>query len=116
MTATSPAISLSINPELTGDYEVIVGDRLRDTLESELCLALENRATGEVMSMIPQATHVTRTEAVARVLQHWVPRTRPLTASPQGRLRRGCDSRSPPMRAAETGRTPPAQGRSRIVV
>lgn len=53
--------------ELTADYDVDTGHRLRGNLESDLCFSLENLTTGEMMSVIPMGAHVTQNEAKSAV-------------------------------------------------
>lgn len=49
--------------ELTSDYDLEVGQRLRGNLDSQLCFALENLATGEMLGVIPQGVHLSFDEA-----------------------------------------------------
>lgn len=43
--------------ELSVDQEVEEGHRLRGNLESDVCFAVENLTTGEMISVVPQGTH-----------------------------------------------------------
>jgi hypothetical protein len=49
--------------ELGGDYDVQVGHRLRGSLESDLCFALENLTTGEMFDVVPLGQYASVDEA-----------------------------------------------------
>lgn len=49
--------------ELGSPAAVEVGHRLRGKLESDLCFALENLTTGEMIDVVPQGLHLKVEEA-----------------------------------------------------
>ncbi len=49
--------------ELGTPAAVEVGHRLRGRLESDLCFALENLTTGEMLDVVPKGHHETEDEA-----------------------------------------------------
>lgn len=53
--------------EATQDYELAVGHRLRGNLESDLCFALENLTTGDMLDVMPLGGHLNLDEARRQV-------------------------------------------------
>jgi hypothetical protein len=49
--------------EMTQDYEMAEGHRLRGRLESDLCFALENLTTGEMLDVMPLGVHLSLEDA-----------------------------------------------------
>lgn len=49
--------------ELGASYDIEVGHRLRGNLESDLCYALENLTTGEMLDVAPAGRHPTAEQA-----------------------------------------------------
>lgn len=49
--------------EMTQDYEIAMGHRLRGNLESDLCFALENLTTGDMLDVMPLGVHLNLEDA-----------------------------------------------------
>jgi hypothetical protein len=53
--------------ELTSDFKVLVGHRVRGSLENPLCFALYNSSTRQMIGVIPQGIHLSSDEALREI-------------------------------------------------